>query len=52
MAKNTKAAVVPAEVQVVSKPGLGIDEGIILTTFALLAFAIWLVITANKGYGA
>lgn len=52
--KNTKAAKVaePADVQVIAKPGMGIDEGIVLTTFALLAFAIWLVVAANKGYGA
>jgi hypothetical protein len=53
MAKKA-AVVVPADadVEVVGKPGLGIDEGIVLTTFFLLAGAIALVLMANKTYGA
>jgi hypothetical protein len=39
-----------ADVEIVSKPGLGIDEGIVLTTTLLLVLAIWLVVTANGGY--
>lgn len=51
MAKKTKAAAAPvAEVEVVDKGGLGIDEGIVLTTFLLLAGAITLVIMASKTY--
>lgn len=49
MAKKSPA---PApEVEVVEKPGLGIDEGIVLTTFFVLAAAIALVVTAtNSAY--
>jgi hypothetical protein len=53
MAKKTKPAPVEtADVEAVGKPGLGIDEGIILTTSLLLAIAITLVVLANKAYGA
>ena len=53
MAKKAQTvAVAASDVEVVSKPGLGIDEGIILTTFFLLIVAITLVVVANKGYGA
>jgi hypothetical protein len=53
MAKNPKqAAAVESDVEVVGKPGLGIDEGIVLTTFLLLAGAIALVVFANNAYGA
>jgi len=45
--KPTKPAPAP-EVEVVEKPGLGIDEGIVLTTFFLLAGAIALVVIAIK----
>jgi len=53
MAKKA-AQVVAAEgdVEVVAKPGLGIDEGIILTTFFVLVGAIALVVIANNAYGA
>lgn len=53
MAKKA-ANVVAAEgdVEVVSKPGLGLDEGIVLTTFFLFIGAIALVVVANNGYGA
>ena len=47
--KNAEAAPV-AEIEAVSKPGMGIDEGIVLTTFFLLGIAIWLVVMANNGY--
>jgi hypothetical protein len=49
MAKKNPA---PApEVEVVEKPGLGIDDGIILTTFLVLAAAIALVVMAtNSAY--
>jgi hypothetical protein len=47
-AKPAPAPVVDSEVEVVTKPGLGIDEGIVLTTFFLLVAAIVLVFLANK----
>jgi hypothetical protein len=54
MAKKAQTAVVAAadaDVEVVAKPGLGIDEGIVLTTFFLLVGAIVLVVLANQKYG-
>ncbi|MBL8730125.1 MAG: hypothetical protein JNM25_17010 [Planctomycetes bacterium] len=39
-----------ADVEVVSKPGLGLEEGIVLTTFFLLALALALVVIASKSY--
>ncbi|MFN6148126.1 MAG: hypothetical protein ACK5AL_17340 [Planctomycetota bacterium] len=39
-----------AAVEAVGKPGLGIDEGIILTTSFLLALAITLVVIATNAY--
>lgn len=53
MAKRTVSkpvVVVADDVEVVSKPGLGIDEGIVLTTFFLLVGAIVLVVMANNAY--
>jgi methylaspartate ammonia-lyase len=51
MAKNVaKAVAADSDVEIVSKPGMGIDEGIVLTTFFLLAGAIALVMIANRGY--
>jgi hypothetical protein len=51
MAKKQKAAAVAeSEIEVVTKPGLGIDEGIVLTTTFLLVLAIVLVVMANKTY--
>jgi hypothetical protein len=51
--KPAKPVVVVADdVEVVSKPGLGIDEGIVLTTFFLLVGAIALVVMANGAYTA
>lgn len=50
---NRRAAAAPApaaEVEVVSKPGMGIDEGIVLLTFFLLAGAITCVVLANQIY--
>ncbi len=52
MAKRVQKQVVEvADVEVVSKPGLGIDEGVVLTTFFLLIAAIALVVVASNGYG-
>lgn len=48
-AKPVAAAAI-SDVEVVSKPGLGLDEGIVLTTTFLLACAIALVIIASKVY--
>lgn len=52
MAKKAaaKPAVESADVEIVSKPGMGIDEGIVLTTFFLLVAAITLVVIASQGY--
>ena len=53
MAKKTKAPVVTApesDVEVVAKQGLGIEEGLILTTTFLLALAIALVVMATRAY--
>jgi hypothetical protein len=47
--KVAKAAAAP-DVEVVSKPGIGLDEGIVLTTFFLLAAAVALVVIASKAY--
>lgn len=47
--RPAKAAPV-AEVEAIDKPGMGIDEGIVLTTFFLLAIAIALVVIANQTY--
>jgi hypothetical protein len=50
MAKKTNTAAPTADVEMVQKPGLGIDEGIVLTTFFLLLGAIALVYVANQAY--
>lgn len=51
MAKKATAKNVPvADVEVISKPGLGIDEGIILTTFFVLIGACVLVYMANTNF--
>jgi hypothetical protein len=47
-AKVVAVPVVDSEVEVITKPGLGIDEGIVLTTFFLLVAAIVLVFIVNK----
>jgi len=49
-AKPAPAPVVDSEVEVVTKPGLGIDEGIVLTTTFVLIAAIVLVFIANKNH--
>lgn len=48
MAKKAKVAAAEGDVEVVSKPGLGLDEGIILTTFFLLVASVIFVVMANK----
>ena len=51
--RKAKAAAAPvADVEAVSKPGLGIDEGIVLTTFFILIGAIACVWVANGHYTA
>lgn len=50
MAKRASKPVENTDVEVVSKPGLGIDEGVVLTTFFLLVAAIALVVVANNHY--
>ena len=48
---NKRAAAAPvADVEVVSKPGMGIDEGVVLSTFFLLIAAIACVYIANQQY--
>lgn len=47
MAKKMQAV---AEVEQVSKPGLGIDEGIVFATFFALLGAVILVYMNMKGY--
>ena len=51
MASKRKSNATPsAEVEMVDKPGMGIDEGIVLLTTFLLIGAIALVISANQAY--
>ncbi|MCB9884986.1 MAG: hypothetical protein H6838_05810 [Planctomycetes bacterium] len=50
MAKKTAKAAPVADIEVIEKPGLGIDDGIILTTFFLLVGALALVWFANQTY--
>lgn len=50
MAKKSNTAAPSADVEMVQKPGLGIDEGIVLTTTLLLIAAIALVFFANQAY--
>jgi hypothetical protein len=49
--RKTAAAPV-ADVEAVSKPGMGIDEGVVLATFFLLVGAIVCVVMANGHYTA
>jgi hypothetical protein len=49
---NKRAAAPVAEVEAVSKPGMGIDEGVVLATFLLLGVAIACVMIANQQYTA
>jgi hypothetical protein len=50
--KNNRRAATPApaEVEAIDKPGMGIDEGIVLFTFFVLACALTCVIMARKVY--
>ena len=49
--KNNNADAAPvAEIEAVGKPGMGIDEGIVLTTFFLLGIAVWMVLMVNSQY--
>ncbi|MFN3240648.1 MAG: hypothetical protein ACE37K_03955 [Planctomycetota bacterium] len=51
--KNNRraAAEAPAaEVEAIDKPGMGIDEGIVLFTFFILACALTCVIMAGQAY--
>ncbi|MCR9247277.1 MAG: hypothetical protein NXI31_19770 [bacterium] len=51
MASKRKSNAAPsADIEVIDKPGLGIDEGIVLATFFMLVGAIALVIVANQAY--
>ncbi len=50
MAKKTAKAAPVADVEVIEKPGLGIDEGIVLSTFFMLIGALVLVWFANQTY--
>lgn len=52
MAKKAAAKAAPAEVEVVDKPGLGIDDGIVLATTIVLILALVLVHFANQVYTA
>lgn len=48
--KNEAVEAVVADVEIVEKPGMGIDEGIVLATFFLLIGAVVLVHFANQSY--
>ncbi len=50
--KRSAAPAVVADVEAVSKPGMGIDEGVVLATFLLLAIAITAIVMANQLYTA
>ncbi len=50
MAKKPAKTAQVADIEVIEKPGLGIDDGIILTTFFLLVGALALVWLANQTY--
>lgn len=50
--KRSAAPAVVADVEAVSKPGMGIDEGVVLSTFLLLTVAIICVVMANQLYTA
>ena len=48
---NRRAEAAPvAEVEAIDKPGMGIDEGIVLFTFFILACALTCVILAGQAY--
>jgi len=49
--RRAQAATAPVvEVETIDKPGMGIDEGIVLATFFLLAAAIACVVIAMQVY--
>lgn len=50
MAKKAPKAAAPevADVEVVAKPGMGIDDGVVLTTTLMLVAAIALVVMATN----
>ncbi|MBK8097972.1 MAG: hypothetical protein IPK26_12745 [Planctomycetes bacterium] len=51
MAKKNKEAAAPAEaIEAVETGGLGIDEGIVITTFLVLIAAITLIYFAVETY--
>ena len=50
MAKRKASAAPVADVEMVEKTGLGIDEGVVLATFFLLVAAVILVYMANQTY--
>ena len=50
MARRKANSAPVAEVEMVEKPGLGIDEGIVLATFFLLVAAVVMVYMANQKY--
>lgn len=54
MAKKNKAAVAEAapagDIEVVAKPGMGLEEGLVLATTFLLAIAFTLLLMASKVY--
>lgn len=50
MAKRKANSAPVADVEIVEKPGMGIDEGVVLATFFLLIGAVVLVYLANQKY--
>ena len=48
--RTQRAELVVTEIEAVEKPGMGIDEAIVLTTFFLLAIAIAIVVLANQSF--
>lgn len=50
MAKKSKEAAPAAEIEAVETGGLGIDEGIVITTFLILGAAIALIYLALETY--
>lgn len=54
MAKKNKTPVAEAapasDIEVVAKPGMGLEEALVLTTTFLLTLAIVLVVMASKVY--
>ena len=51
--KKRQAEAAPvADVEMVSKPGMGIDEGVVISAFLLLVAAVVCVWMANQHYTA